>query len=84
MPTLTPQEAKALSDLIGDMSEFWSDTDHDTAETDLAWDKLLQIAEGVEWLPLILKFTPCYLRIIKSNRQQDANPTTNRPEGQAY
>ena len=48
MPTLTPQEAIALSDLIGDMSEFWSDTDHDTAETDLAWDKLLQIAEGVE------------------------------------
>tara|TARA_X000000368_G_scaffold147221_1_gene116065 strand:- start:1144 stop:1290 length:147 start_codon:yes stop_codon:yes gene_type:complete len=48
MPTLTPQEAKALSDLIGDMSEFWSDTDHDTTETDLAWDKLVQIAEGVE------------------------------------
>ena len=48
MPTLTPQEAKAISDLIGDMSEFWQDTDHDTEETDLAWDKLTQIAEGVE------------------------------------
>ncbi len=42
MPTLTPQEAKAISDLIGDMSEFWQDTDHDTAETD-------KIDEGMEF-----------------------------------